>query len=169
MTDSPGEALEGVHLPVPTVADSAILRGVVLVSVLAWGGESFRDAVKQRFGRLKEEILALDLRHKAIFVASSAAGVVGFARIARDEQDESQWWCMGIAVHPEYQRRGIGSALHHACVAYARDRGATVIRSATHVRNEASIRFHESVGFNNEGRFTAPDGDEKVGFSLALA
>lgn len=50
---------------------------------------------------------------------------------------------------------------------FGRERGARVMLSETHANNETCIRYHESLGFLNEGRFIAPDGDEKVAFSLS--
>jgi len=39
----------------------------------------------------------------------------------------------------------------------------------THRDNQASIAFHRAVGFADEDGFVAPDGDEKVAFSMAVA
>ena len=59
-------------------------------------------------------------------------------------------------------------ALVKACIDYARLKGASAIRSETHIENLASLQLHESIGFENLGPFTAADGDEKVAFRLSL-
>ena len=112
------------------------------------------------------ELAGLDPAAKGVFLATQSAGPVGFCRVIRDKDDASCWWLAGIVVHPAHRRRGVGRALALEAVAYARARGAALIRSETHVDNHASIGFHESLGFDNRGEFTAPDGDEKIAFSL---
>jgi len=74
----------------------------------------------------------------------------------------------GLAVHPAHRRQGVATRHVRACIEYARERSATVIRSETHASNGPSIRLHESLGFQNEGRFTYADGDEKMAFRLHL-
>jgi [ribosomal protein S18]-alanine N-acetyltransferase len=58
---------------------------------------------------------------------------------------------LGIAVHPEWQGRGIGRSmmehLHHV----ARARGATRIRLKVYPANEVGIRLYESFGYDFAG------------------
>ena len=105
---------------------------------------------------------------RALFVARSPDGPVGFCRAYRDPNAPTHWWLSEVVVDPDHRRRGIGRALGLAGIDYARARGAKIIRSETHTDNTVSIRFHEGIGFSNDGRFVASDGDRKVAFSMRL-
>jgi len=62
----------------------------------------------------------------------------------------------------------VATRLGTACLAYAKDWQGRLLRSETHLDNLISIRFHEGFGFTNDGLFVAPDGDQKVAFSLPI-
>jgi len=159
---------EGIQISTVTCANSIVLREIAALGIVSWGREPTRIEVEERTKGLEEEIVTLDPSGRGIFVAKRSGAIVGFSRVVRDRNDASQWGLLGLVVHPNHRRQGIGSGLVRACIAYAQERGATIIRSETHLDNEASIRLHEDVGFKNEGTFTAPDGDEKVAFRLTL-
>ncbi len=146
------------------------LRAIAALSFLAWGRQPSEAEIEKRVGRFEAEASGLDPASRPVFfVARKSGRLVGFGRVARDRNDPDNWWLFGLAVHPDHRRRGIGRALAVARIAYARAHGATVIRSETHLDNEASARFHEAVGFRNDGQFTASDGDRKITFRMVLA
>ena len=149
-----------------TSAQGADFRAIAALNVLAWGRPPRRGELEQRAIRLAEEVAALAPAGKGIFLAGGSAAPVGFCRVIRDAAEADHWWLAGIVVHPDHRRQGIGRRLALEGIGYARARGARVIRSETHVDNEASIRFHASLGFASEGEFTAADGDRKIGFRL---
>jgi len=60
------------------------------------------------------------------------------------------YW-MGIMVHPEWQRRGIGQAILALLKPFAREQGATILRSDCREDFAAAIRFLERAGFTNIG------------------
>lgn len=162
-----------MRIPVPdveivpvTAVDSAFLRSVAKLSILAWGRLPTVLEVEDRAKRLEAEVRDLDPNQKGIFAARRSGTAVGVGRIVRDQSESSQWMLLGLAVRPDHRRQGIGRALARALIGYARERGATAIRSESHLDNEISIRYHEGIGFKSMGRFTAPDGDEKVAFAL---
>jgi len=118
---------------------------------------------------LERELEQSDPDTKRVLVAKKSEVIIGIGRVERTSDDPGAWMVFGLAVHPDYRRQGIGRALVHASVGFARSRGARTVRSETHADNRASIAFHESVGFAHGRCFTAPDGDEILAFSMVLA
>jgi GNAT superfamily N-acetyltransferase len=56
-----------------------------------------------------------------------------------------------IMVHPEWQRQGIGRAMLGVLEPFARERGATILRTNCREDFAAAIRFLERAGFANIG------------------
>jgi aminoglycoside 6'-N-acetyltransferase I len=160
---------DDVTISLLTSTDSAVLRAVAALCVVAWGRQPTDVEVNERAAKLRQEILALAPDAKGSFVARTAGAIVGFGQVTRDKDHAQHWWLGGLVVEPRHRRRGIGRALAAARIAYARARGATTILSETHLDNPTSIRYHEGIGFTNNGVFTAADGDRKVAFRLDLA
>lgn len=159
---------EGVEILLLSSVDMSQLRQIAELGTAAWGRAASGAEIERLSRTLAGEIAELDPCKKGLFIAETRGQIVGFARVAQDRNNAQDWWLMGICVHPGHRRQGIGKALVRACIAYAQERGAMLIRSETHSDNEASIRFHESIGFANTGGFIAADGDQKVGFRLEL-
>jgi ribosomal protein S18 acetylase RimI-like enzyme len=149
-------------------ADRETLNAVAELTFRAWGRDGRPDEVGQRVRNLQTEIAALNPDSKAMFVASTRDGVVGFVKTAAFEEAPSEWWLIGLVVSRNYRRMGVATALTEACAEHARAHDATTLKSETHSDNEASIRFHEAFGFACTGAFVASDGDHKVGFALDL-
>ncbi len=119
--------------------------------------------------RFKADIDSTRTSEKAIFLAHCSDDAAGYCRLVRDATDPRCWWLEGIAVKPRHQRTGVGRALVDACVRYCGTHGGAALRSEAHLDNAGSIAFHRSVGFHDTGKYVAPDGDRKVGFTLSLA
>ena len=141
---------------------------LALLEILAWGKEPTPEQIASRAARIGRELQTLDPAKKIFFLAHRAGVLVGAVRLWRDSDDQTVWWLVGLVVHPQYRRRGIATRLTQACLAYAKDWQGNLLRSEVHLDNEVSIRFHEGFGFVNDGRFVAPDGDQKVAFSLPI-
>lgn len=56
-------------------------------------------------------------------------------------------WIEGARVHPDHRRKGLGSELNHAGVAWAAERGARVIRLAVEGDNPAAQAQVEKLGY----------------------
>jgi len=65
----------------------------------------------------------------------------------------SEGWLEAARVHPEWRRTGLGSALNHAGVEWARDRGARVIRLATEASNVAARGQVRRLGYREVSRW----------------
>jgi len=159
---------ENIRISTVTSINPVILREIATLTIVAWGRNPTADQIDQRIQNLEQEVKTLEPSKKGLFVAQKQEMIVGFSKVVRDENDVSQWWLLGLVVHPHHRRQRIGSAVVRACITYAQQQGARIIRSETHLDNEASIRCHESVGFQNDGKFMARDGDEKIAFSFSL-
>lgn len=60
---------------------------------------------------------------------------------------ESEAWLEAARVHPDHKRAGMGSAMNRAGVAWAKERGARVVRLAIMEDNPAAQRQVESLGY----------------------
>ena len=60
---------------------------------------------------------------------------------------------VGMMVHPDARRRGVGRTLLEACIALARRRrGTEMLTLSVTSDNEAALRLYEGVGFVRYGR-----------------
>ena len=83
---------------------------------------------------------------------------VGFAKVKKhslNEQIESpaQMELQKIYVLPEYQGKGVGSALLKEVKNIAREINPDYIWLDTHISNESAIRFYEKNGFRKIGKY----------------
>lgn len=60
---------------------------------------------------------------------------------------DTEGWLEAARVHPDHKRSGMGSAMNHAGVEWARGRGARVVRLATEVDNVAARKQVEALGY----------------------
>jgi len=64
-----------------------------------------------------------------------------------------------IHVHPDHWRKGVGSALHTACIEAWREGGVTVGMLEVWSRNERAQAFYESHGWRPDGHIRPGDAD----------
>lgn len=87
-------------------------------------------------------------RAEKVFVAKEDDEIVGFVACKKDLDDEDNR--VGvidlIAVHPKYQRRGIGSALVKATLEYYSNRRVKVV-VGTQAKNIPSVNLYTKFGF----------------------
>jgi ribosomal-protein-alanine N-acetyltransferase len=58
---------------------------------------------------------------------------------------------LGIAIHPDEQGRGLGTAFMHLLHAAAKRRGARRVRLKVYPRNLRAVRLYEGLGYRFEG------------------
>jgi putative acetyltransferase len=79
-----------------------------------------------------------------------------------------------VAVHPDWQGKGLGSLLFQALIAAARDLRPAITRIELMARegNDGAIRLYQRLGFKIEGRFAGrvhlPDGRIEDDIAMAL-
>ena len=83
--------------------------------------------------------------------------VVGYACAHRWKElaAYSQTWESSIYLHHEWRARGLGRALMEALVPLCRAAGCRALIACITAENQASVAFHESLGFRQVSLFPA--------------
>jgi ribosomal protein S18 acetylase RimI-like enzyme len=81
------------------------------------------------------------------FVAETGEELAGFlcGFLSQTDPDEAYIHFMGVA--PEHRGEGIGRTLYERFFEEVRTQGRSVVRCVTSPANEASVAFHEALGF----------------------
>ena len=88
----------------------------------------------------------------AVYVAEDGDRIVGRLSLSRDPHPASRHVAdLGLMVAVSHRRRGVGTALLHAAVAWAREAGVRKLELHVFPWNEPAIRLYESFGFDREG------------------
>jgi RimJ/RimL family protein N-acetyltransferase len=88
----------------------------------------------------------------AVFVAEDGDELVGRLSVARDAHPASRHVAdLGLMVAASHRRRGVGTALLDAAVAWARQTGVRKLELHVFPHNEAAIALYEQYGFRREG------------------
>ena len=105
----------------------------------------------------EESILAWLDDHEAVLVAEVSGEVAGVAAFGwfRDVVKRPGYRCTvehTIHIREDHWGNGLGRELIRALIALARERGKHTMIGAVDGTNEASIRFHRRLGFDEVGR-----------------
>jgi L-phenylalanine/L-methionine N-acetyltransferase len=88
----------------------------------------------------------------AVFVCEDEGLIVGRLSIARDQHPSSAHVAdLGLMVAASHRRRGIGTALLDAAVAWGRKSDVRKLELHVFPWNEPAIRLYETFGFEREG------------------
>ena len=122
---------------------------LVMLAQQHYGG----DLVTWR-SRLRRSV---DRRDGCVFLAEHDGAVVGYGKAGwcepRGAQDAAPagLYLTGVVVAPAWRRRGVGTALTAARLAWARGR-AEQVWAFTNARNSGSLALHQRLGFAEVGR-----------------
>ena len=122
--------------------------------VARWDIPAFEGDVERAFTAFKKSIESLSETGDEFLVAVMDGRVVGFAGICRLEGKTGEMRHVGevgIAVHPDFQRSGIGTKLLKTCVNLAGRRDFKRLEADTLAHNMAMRRILEKTGFRLEG------------------
>lgn len=86
-----------------------------------------------------------------LFTALFCNKPVGIMRVAMLKPGEA--WLQAARTHPDYRRQGVATALTHACLRWARSKGAGIVRLATESGNMAAQRMLDKLGFTRLSDF----------------
>jgi RimJ/RimL family protein N-acetyltransferase len=88
----------------------------------------------------------------AVYVALDGDRIVGRLSLARDPHPASKHVAdLGLMVAATHRRRGIGTALLDAAVAWAKGSGVSKLELHVFPWNEPAIQLYERFGFEREG------------------
>lgn len=88
-------------------------------------------------------------------VAVSGDRVVGHLTADREEGPITRHVAsLGMAVAPDWRRRGVGAALLAEVIRWARAVGVEKLALSVYPGNEAALRLYRTFGFQEEGRLT---------------
>jgi GNAT superfamily N-acetyltransferase len=86
------------------------------------------------------------------FVWLEGGHVVGTTSVRRLSAMNSGWLVSNVAVHPDWQGRGIGRALLEASLDFAQDHGGTWVVLQVRDSNSSARNLYESLGFQPIGQ-----------------
>jgi [ribosomal protein S18]-alanine N-acetyltransferase len=87
---------------------------------------------------------------RCALVALCADSLVGFA-VASWLPQETFAELESVVVHRDHRRRGIGSTLLAACMAWAANAGASTLRLEVRASNAAALALYQRHGFSTTG------------------
>ncbi|KPV62606.1 MAG: acetyltransferase [Candidatus Bathyarchaeota archaeon BA1] len=122
--------------------------------VARWDIPAFGGDVERAFASFKKSIENISERGDEFLVALLDGRIVGFVGIHRLKGEIGEIKHVGevgVAVHPDFQRRGIGTKLLKACVNLARRQGFKRLEADTLAYNIAMRHILEKTGFQLEG------------------
>jgi ribosomal protein S18 acetylase RimI-like enzyme len=70
--------------------------------------------------------------------------------VALGSHDQRKGWINRLAVHPDYQRRGVAQRLVEACEKAIRAEGIEIVGALIEEGNHRSRAFFESLGYRND-------------------
>lgn len=109
----------------------------------------YRDIIPPQYFRdpfVAREQLAGDLRRWRFFVFESEEGIVGTA--ALEKSDSKTGTVYRLYVLPEFQRRGVASALMQRVEREAKRLGLKRLRMRVYVKAHWAISFYQKIGYS---------------------
>ena len=125
-------------------------RAEDLASIAEWTRETFEwgDYVPDHFPRWTAD------PDSAVLVCVGEDDLPA-ALVHAQMLSSTEGWLEAARVHPDHKRRGMGTALNHAGVEWARSQGARVVRLATEAENSAARSQVEGLGYRLESTWVA--------------
>ena len=135
--------MQAIHYRIIAGRGDADIKSLAAISVL---DNAWPERLAEDIDYFRNELTSLDPEKLLLIGAFAGAELVGFCRFVVCPRLNA-WWCMGLVVVPEWQRRGIGTELLKAAIAILARRGVTDVRSDTSAKNLPSQATHVKAGF----------------------
>ena len=145
------EILDVEEVPVSEKDVREVADIMVHPEIMLWDVEyrSHTTEVKKLIPKLKEFFERTpDDEDQLCLLAKSEGKVVGFLGIHRFGRSKPHIGDVGIMIHPDYQRKGIGTKLLKAGTKLAREKGFMRLEADTLAANKAMRK----LGFNLKGQ-----------------
>lgn len=140
MNSTPPPEKLPIHVRLATPADTGAMLEITRT---IWEGQ---DYVPQAWSGWLEE------PGGRLVVAKWQGRVIGLSMLSR--YSPTDWWLHGLRTHPEFEGRGVASALHDDQVGYWEAHGAGELRLATNSKRLAVHHLSARTGFEKIGEFT---------------
>lgn len=128
--------------------DAAIVAGL---AIQMWESNTMEELTQEFFQ-------CMNRNDSVVFLSISDGQAVGFAQCGlRHDYVEGTGsspvgYLEGIFVMEKYRKRGIAKELLKNCQKWAKEQGCEEFASDCEITNEASLRFHLNVGFEEANR-----------------
>ncbi|QOR68137.1 GNAT family N-acetyltransferase [Cytobacillus suaedae] len=106
-----------------------------------WGGRQMADMLPKLF---------FDHFSKTSFIAEIDGKIVGFIVGFLSQTYTNESYIHFVGVHPEYRKHQIGRKLYHEFFQVVKANNRSVVRAVTSPVNQASIAYHQKMGFDIE-------------------
>jgi len=110
-----------------------------------WG--TFSEEEKEKFMKSRKNEFEINCKSGFSFVAVKDGEIVGFLFAHEDLPFKDGIVVRHIAVHPNFQNKGIGKKMYGALIDKAKKEGKKTISSSINPDNMPSIKLHKQVGF----------------------
>lgn len=104
------------------------------------------DPSREKIKRYLPGSTCFAARQTAHFTPSGLGSLVGVCVLVPQGDGKQSWELMNIAVAPAWQRHGIGSAMLHRAIAWARERGIQKLETGTGSFGD-QLLFYQRAGF----------------------
>ena len=96
------------------------------------------------------------------YLAMDGTVACGIVAAFLDEQDEAHAYLVSMWVAPTHRRTGVGAALVHKILEWARTQNVRVMELLVTSNNTPAIRFYERFGFAMTGKITPHANDPSL-------
>lgn len=120
--------------------------------VTKWNIYAQTDDLNKMYGVFEESLKALPSKEDQIFlIARLDDTVAGFLGIQCRKEGVDHVGNLGLSVHPNYWRKGIGTRLLQTAVKHARKHKLSKLEAETLATNKPMLRIAEKAGFQVKG------------------
>jgi GNAT superfamily N-acetyltransferase len=131
----------------------AVKTPPVIRQITAAETRPMRQAILRPHRRAEELVYpgddSPDTAHFGAFLNGEFVGIASVYHAApKGEADERAWLLRGMAVVPQFHRKGIGSLLLRACIDHARQHGGTMMWFSART---PAVPFYQAHGFQVRG------------------